>query len=181
LGLYLISRQADVNRRLLLCGYQAWELVLARLLVLGCAIVAVSIFSGVLLQLCFAPRHLSTTILGLVLVGFVYGCYGLLAGSIFKRELEGVLSIVLLANIDVAWLQNPIFYTESKNKAVIRWLPAHFPAQTGMIGAFSDHSAARAVWVSLGYGSLLLGLAVLVFWARMRVVAAPEARAQRTR
>ncbi len=179
LGLYLMSRQAEVNRRLLLCGYRAWELVLSRLLVLGCAIGAVSVFSGLLLQICFAPRHLLLTIVGFFLVGTVYGCYGLLAGSIFRRELEGVLSIVLLANIDVAWLQNPIFYTESKNKLVIRCLPAHFPSQVSMIGAFSDYSIRWAVLASLAYGAVLLSLAVLVFWWRMRIVTPREANSPR--
>jgi hypothetical protein len=86
-----------------------------------------------------------------------------------------VLPIVLLANIDVAWLQNPIFYTESKNQAVIRWLPAHFPSQTGMMGAFSDHSVQRAASLSLGYGWLLLVLSpcwcfgcVCVWWPQRR-------------
>jgi hypothetical protein len=175
LGLYLINRQAEVNRRLLLCGYRASQLVIARLLVLGCAVALVSTFSGLLLLCFFSPRHLATTVLGFVLVGFVYGCYGLLAGSIFKRELEGVLSIVLLANVDVAWLQNPIFYSESKNKLVIRFLPAHFPSQVSMIGAFSDHAVRSAVGVSLAYGSLLLALAVLVFWWRMHVVSLASA------
>ena len=126
LGFYLISRQTEVSRRLLLCGYRSWQVVATRLAVLGCAIVAVSLFCGALLLGFFVPRHVGNVVLGFVLVGTVYGCYGLLAGSIFRRELEGVLSIVLLTNIDVAWLQNPIFYTESKNTpqraTVLRWI-----------------------------------------------------------
>ncbi len=31
--------------------------------------------------------------------GFVYGSYGLIVGALFRRELEGVLFIVLLAII----------------------------------------------------------------------------------
>ena len=172
LGFYLISRQTEVSRRLLLCGYRSWQIVLARLAVLGCAIGAVALFSGVLLLTFFSPQHFGKVVLGFALVGAVYGCYGLLAGSIFHRELEGVLSIVLLTNIDVAWLQNPIFYTESKNRFVIEWLPAHMPSQVSMIGAFTDHAIAFPVAASLAYGCALLLLAVMVFWARMRVLGA---------
>ena len=172
LGFYLISRQTEVSRRLLLCGYRSWEIVVARLAVLGCAIVAVSLFSGALLLMFFSPQHITQVVLGFALVGAVYGCYGLLAGSIFHRELEGVLSIVLLTNIDVAWLQNPIFYTESKNKFVIQWLPAHMPSQVSMIGAFTDHSVGFPVAASIAYGAALLLLAVLVFWWRMRILGA---------
>ncbi len=172
LGFYLISRQTEVSRRLLLCGYRSWEIVVARLAVLGCAIVAVALFSGALLLTFFSPQHLTQVVLGFALVGAVYGCYGLLAGSIFHRELEGVLSIVLLTNIDVAWLQNPIFYTESKNKFVIQWLPAHMPSQVSMIGAFTDHSVGFPVAASIAYGTALLLLAVMVFWWRMRILGA---------
>lgn len=172
LGFYLISRQTEVSRRLLLCGYLSWQIVVARLAVLACAIAAISLFSGALLLSFFIPQHLGSVILGFALVGMVYGCYGLLAGSIFHRELEGVLSIVLLTNIDVAWLQNPIFYTESKNRFVIQWLPAHMPSQVSMIGAFTDHSILMPVVLSILYGTIFLVFAVLIFWWRMRILSA---------
>ena len=175
LGFYLISRQTEVSRRLLLCGYRSWELVVARLAVLACAIVAISLFSGTLLLSFFTPQHIGLVMLGFALVGMVYGCYGLLAGSIFHRELEGVLSIVLLTNIDVAWLQNPIFYTESKNRFVIQWLPAHMPSQVSMIGAFTDHPVLMPVALSILYGATLLMFAVLIFWWRMRILRASTA------
>ena len=169
LGFHLISRQAEVSRRLLVCGYRAWELVVTRLAVLTCAVVIVSLFSGLLLRLFFAPQHLAVVIVGFVLVGLVYGCYGLLAGSIFKRELEGILSIVLVTNIDVGWLQNPIFYTSSEHREVIHVLPAYFPAQVSITAAFSDYTTGYAAAGSLAYGGALLIVAVAVFWSRMRV------------
>lgn len=168
LGFHLISRQAETSRRLLLCGYRSWEVIAARLSVLAVAVVLVSIFSGLLLRTFFAPQHLVAVVAGFVLVGLVYGCYGLVAGSLFKRELEGILSIVLLTNIDVAWLQNPIFYTSSEHREVIHALPAYFPAQVSMIGAFSDFSVQRAVLCSLAYGASLLLVALVIFWSRMK-------------
>ncbi len=169
LGFHLISRQTDVARRLLLCGYHPWELVMARLSVLVVAVAVVSLFSLALLLMFFVPRHLGGVLASFVLVGFVYGCCGLLAGSIFKRELEGILSIVLITNVDVGWLQNPIFYTASERRDVIQALPAYFPAQVGMTSAFSDFSVLTSTWGSLAYGAALLVLAVSLFWSRMHV------------
>lgn len=40
----------------------------------------------------------------------MYSCYGLMVGAISLHELEGIFLIVLLANIDVGWLQNPSYY-----------------------------------------------------------------------
>ncbi len=106
-------------------------------------------------------------VLGFILIGYVYGCYGLLVGAVFRSELEGILLIVLLTNIDVGWLQNPIFYSEAQNKAIIRWLPAFFPSQSSMISAFTDHSIWKSVLLSICYGSIFLIAALLVFWRKI--------------
>jgi ABC-2 type transport system permease protein len=176
LGFHLIARQEEASRRLVLCGYRPWQLVLARLAALLIAVVAVSVISCVMLRGFFAPAHLLGTFVGLVLVGLVYGCYGLLAGALFPRELEGILSIVLLTNVDLAWLQNPVYYTEAQNRAVIRALPGYWPAQAGMIASFSDHSISRAAVMSLLYAAALLVVAVSLFWRRMHLHTATDAR-----
>jgi hypothetical protein len=175
LGFHLIARQGDASRRLVLCGYRPWQLVTARLAALAIAVVAVSAFSCAMLRGFFAPTHLLATGIGLVLVGLVYGCYGLLAGALFPRELEGILSIVLLTNVDLAWLQNPVYYTEAQNRAVIRALPGYWPAQVGMIAAFSDHPIWRAASMSLLYAAALLVIAVSLFWRRMHLHAGGDA------
>jgi hypothetical protein len=90
-------------------------------------------------------------------------------GALFKRELEGILFIVLLANIDAGWLQNPIYYADAQNKAIIRHLPAYFPSQVSMASAFTEHSILNPLVGSLIYGSLLLLAAMGIFWWRMRL------------
>ena len=108
-------------------------------------------------------------ILGFTLGGFVYGCYGLLIGSLLRRDLEGILFIVLLANIDAGWLQNPIYYTAAQNTELIRRLPAYYPSQVSLVSAFSQFSAVWPVVGSIAYGSILLGLAVFFYWRKTRV------------
>jgi len=169
LALNVIQRHSGANRRLVLCGYHPGELVLAKLFALLCAVALIACYVAAILRLFFAPRHFLLFVLGIVLAGFVHACYGLLAGAIVQRELEGILLIVLLVNIDAGWLQNPIFYAYAQNKLLIRRLPAYFPSQATVVSAFTDHSIAKPLMGSLVYGGILLLSALLVYLYRMRV------------
>jgi hypothetical protein len=168
LSMNLIQRNAQVVRRLIICGYTASEIAISRLLVMFAVIVFLGFYVCSMLWIFFDPENFLMVVLGFVMVGFVYGSYGLLIGSLLKGELEGILLITLLSNIDVGWLQNPIFYAGALNKAIIRVLPAFYPSQLSIISAFSEHSAGRALAGSMVYGGILLILALFIFWLRMR-------------
>ena len=169
LALNLTQKHAAANRRLVLCGYTTSELLAAKFLTLAGLIVGIGVYLSSLLLLFFRPGRLLLVFLGFILAGFVYGSYGLMVGALFRRELEGILFIVLLANIDIGWLQNPIYYADAQNKFIIRHLPAYFPSQVSMTAAFSGHSVLAPLWAGLVYGSLLLLAAVLVFGWKMRI------------
>jgi hypothetical protein len=169
LALVLVQKHAPANRRLVLAGYRPSELILSKLALLGCVVALIGSYVAAMLLLFFPPEHLGLLVVGFMLGGYVYGCYGLLVGSVVRQELEGILLVVLLANIDVGWLQNPLFYAEAQNKAIIRHLPAFFPAQASMIAAFTDHPVTVPVLGSLAYGSSLLVIAMLLYWRKMRV------------
>jgi hypothetical protein len=169
LAMNLLQKETGAHRRLILCGYRPSELLAAKLSVLLFVIILISLFVALMLPLFFRPQRFLLTMMAFALGGFVYGCYGLLVGALCRRELEGILLIVLLANIDVGWLQNPTFYTDAQNTAIIRYLPAHFPSQASMIAAFTDHAWHMPLLCSLLYGSALLCIAVSIFWWKMRV------------
>ncbi|MBA3766076.1 MAG: ABC transporter permease [Acidobacteria bacterium] len=169
LAMSLIQKQTEAHRRLILCGYRPMELVVSKLAVLLCVIVLISLFVAAMLPLFFRPDRFALVFLGFALGGFVYGCYGLLVGALCKRELEGILFIVLLSNIDVGWLQNPTFYADAQNTAIIRYLPAYFPSQMSMVAAFTKHSITNSLIGSLLYGSAFLIVSVLIFWWKMRI------------
>ncbi|MDC1379665.1 hypothetical protein N8273_03405 [Algibacter sp.] len=168
LALNLIQKNNAVNRRLIICGYHPIELMISILLALILVIVLIAIYIGMLTNAFYTVDHLGRFILGLVLIGFVYGSYGLLVGSLIKMELEGILLIVLLVNIDVGWLQNPLFYAEAQNQIIIKFLPAYFPSQTAIITAVTDYSAAAAIVNSLLYGLVFLSFSMLIFFYKMR-------------
>lgn len=117
-----------------------------------------AVYISLLTQLLYPIDHWLLFVLGLALIGLVYGCYGLAIGSLIKGELEGILMIVLLVNIDAGWLQNPLFYAEAQNQVIIRFLPAYYPSQTAIIAAFTDHSILNASLYSMLYGALFLSL-----------------------
>jgi hypothetical protein len=168
LGLRLMQRDVEVSRRLVLCGYRPWELIAAKLAVLAAVVLAISAYVVAALPLFFEPQRLAGVWLGFVLGGWVYGCWGLLVGALIRRQLEGILFVVLLTNIDAGWLQNPVWYAEAQNTAVIRALPAHLPSQTSMAAAFSDLAIAAPAAGSLAYGAVFLLLAVGINGWRMR-------------
>lgn len=163
LAMNLAQKDAQASRRLVLCGYRPAELVAARLAVLSCVVVAVSCVVAGGLRVFFAPERLAGVVAGFALVGWVYGCYGLLVGSLLKNSLEGILLVALLANIDAGWLQNPLYYADAQNQAVIRALPAYFPSQVSMAAAFTSHAVWRPSLGALVYGAALLVAAAAAY------------------
>jgi hypothetical protein len=169
LGVNLMQKYAEGNRRLVFCGYRPSELVLAAIAILVTTMVVLSVYCVLVMLPFFVPKHALIVLLGLILIGFVYGSYGMLIGAVWKRELESIISIILLTNIDVAWLQNPIFYADIETKFIVHWLPAYFPGQVAMSGAFTDQLPLGPILGSLAYGGVLLLLAILVFWRNLRL------------
>ncbi len=169
LAMNLIQKNSKINRRLILCGYHPLELLLSNLLALTLIIVLISVYVGLITSAFFHVSHPGLMIFSLALTGFVYGGYGLVVGSLVEGELEAILLIVLLANIDAGWLQNPIFYAEAQNQVIIHWLPAYFPSQSAIFAAFTDYSILRASLASLLYGSGFLAFSMLIFYLKMRI------------
>lgn len=169
LALNLVQIENDVNRRLIICGYHPFELLISNLLALLMIILTIAVYIGLLINVFVSVRHLLMFIFGLMLIGFVYGCYGLAVGSMIKGKLEGVFFIVMLANIDSGWLQNPMYYAEAHNNVIIRYLPAYFPSQSAIIAAFTDYSGANARFYSILYGTGFLILALFIFYNKMRI------------
>lgn len=169
-GANLVQRRIDVSRRLVLCGYQATELMVAKLGVLLLIILVSAIYTMGLLLLLLKLERWWGVFGGFALAAFVYGTYGLCVGSIFRRDLETIFAILLLINIDTGWLQNPIYYLDARSPWLIESLPGHLPAQTAFLAALTSHSVLRTAGLATLYGLMFLVIALLVYGFRMRVV-----------
>lgn len=138
------------------------EMRRSRIALIGC-------YVGAITPLFFRSQRFILVLLGFMMAAYVYGAYGMFIGAIFPRELEGILFIVLLANLDIGWLQNPIYYADAQNKAIIRHLPAYFPSQLSMVSAFTGQPVLQPLLGSLAYGTLLLAAAMFLYSRRMRL------------
>ena len=169
LALNLIQRNRDATRRLILCGYAPQEILVSKLAALLFFIIAVSLYVGTLSHVLHNMEHFISYLFSLTLIGFVYGCYGLLVGTLIKGELEGILMIVLLVNIDVGWLQNPFFYEAAQNQFMIRYLPAYYPSQASIISAFTDHAFGSPTIYSMIYGGIFLLMSLIIYFLTMKI------------
>ena len=89
LSMNLIQRNVQVIRRLIICGYTSTEIAMSKLIVMFVIIVLLGFYVGSMLWIFFEPQNFLLVVLGFVMVGFVYGSYGLLIGILLKGELEG--------------------------------------------------------------------------------------------
>jgi hypothetical protein len=107
---------------------------------------------------------------GFLFLGVIYGSFGGIIGSYSRDFLVAFLGIFLLADLDAAWLQNPVYYSASQEKEFLRWLPAHFPTQLVFSSAFTNNANANAWYGSAGYLVLSFGLLFLLVSFSMRRV-----------
>lgn len=166
----LIQQQVEANRRLVLCGYRSSELIAARLLVLLGLVAATAAYTWLIAGLFAGEVFAPGVLLGMASGAFVYGCYGLLVGSLFRRDLESIFAILVLINIDAGWLQNPIYYAAAGSKWLIEGLPAHYPSQVAYLSAFTSYPIGTEMLGVLGYGVAFLAAAIITYERRMKVV-----------
>jgi hypothetical protein len=169
LAFLLVIGSLASDRRLVFEGYRPAELLLARLIVMSGVAVVVAAYVRLLLPLFAAPPRTGGIFAGLFLGSLVYAALGLALGALVRREIEGMLVILLLVNIDAGWLQNPVFYAHAHQQQLIRLLPAHYPGQVVMASAFTDAGTAGAVMLSVAVAAGLSIVAAVLYGLRVRV------------
>lgn len=168
LAFNLVFKRVKVDQRLSNCGYLPIEILASKLLALIGLVLAISIYESLITLLFLDPLHYGRFLSGFILAGLIYSCYGLLIGAISKHELEGIFLIILVANIDIGWLQNPMYFSESTNQQVIKSMPGFLPTQLANIGAFTNEFAIITIWGSILYALIFLFAAIFVFWLRIK-------------
>jgi hypothetical protein len=133
-GLFVVSGSAEGDRRLVLAGFRAGEVLTARLGVIGFAAVLTTAVSLAVTAAGFTPRNWGIFILGTVLVALTYGMIGVLLGPLFGR-LGGLYLMLVLPFIDAGLAQNPMFDLAPPTWA--RFLPAHGAVRVLLDGAFT--------------------------------------------
>ncbi len=163
-ALVLVQRNRETYRRLLICGFGLPSLLISFFITQALLTAAIAAYLTGIITLFLSPLHWMGVFWGLFLIGMVYAAYASLVGSLVRGHLEGIFMIVLLANIDAGWLQNPLFYAGAQNQIIIRYLPAFYPSQVTLIKAFSDHESYVAALYAIAYAFLLMLLSVLAYF-----------------
>jgi hypothetical protein len=171
---YVVHGRVSADRRLVLAGFSPGELAVSKLLLLASLIALLSLYEAGLVAWLADVRRPGWLYLAFVSAGLVYGSLGLALGALVRHELQGILAIVLLANIDIGWLQNPAYYADSSGRWLIESLPGFFPAQLAVVAALTKSAvggvAARAAAIAIGAAVVAL---VAIAW-RVRLAGQPS-------
>jgi len=167
LAFNLVHKRRDVDRRLVLAGYRAHEVLVAKLVVLLSLVALLAVYESLILSPWVVPKHFGGLALGFFFGGLVYGCLGMLVGALVRGELEGVFVIVFLTNIDAGWLQNPIYFAHSQSKSLIQSLPGYGPIQLAVVNAFTDDAPHGILSRAIVWSAVALGASLFAFGMRI--------------
>ncbi|MHB9287834.1 hypothetical protein ACKVMT_12445 [Halobacteriales archaeon Cl-PHB] len=163
-GLFVMQGSADTDRRLVVAGFRARQVVLGRLgLLVGVAAVATAVAVGVML-VAFDPAHLGWYLLATVLTALTYGTVGVLAGLVLGK-LAGIYLVMFGAMVDLFIFQNPLAAEAPPGSRV---LPGHFPTNLAIEAGFAESVSMAPLTWSLAYLLGLAGLAMLAFYGKTR-------------
>jgi hypothetical protein len=109
-----------------------------------------------------------TVFAGFLLITVIYGAYGGIVGVLSRSFMPALLLIVLLADLDAAWLQNPVYYSAAQESQVIHWLPAFYPCQMVFSAAFTQRANSSALGGALVWALVTVAILIVAVQLRMR-------------
>ena len=133
-------------------------------------IVTLAMLISVSLWFTIDIRQIFGLLLGFILMGVIYGTIGGIFGLISRDYMVAMLAMVLLANLDAGWLQNPVFYSSAQETEVIKWLPAFFPTQLVFASAFTENWNIWATGMSLFISIFLFTMIISIVYIKTRDV-----------
>lgn len=160
LGVFQIVGALAPDRRLIVCGYRPSEVLLARLLSILTAgiLVAVISFLTFRYQTDITPEAPVLAVGALIAAASVYGLIGVIVGGLLRRELEGSLVLVFLADLD-AFTAIDAIPTESP---LLDYLPLAVPHELLSDAVYEGSVATDDVLAVVGYVAVLSVLALTV-------------------
>ncbi len=120
---------AAFDRRLVLCGYRQWVLMLAKLTAMLITSALVALYAALALLLFWRPVSLPLVWVGFFAATLIYGAFGLLIGALVTSEVAGFFLVIMISLFDT-FLQNPV-ENPLANKPVVAVLP--------ILWAYADH------------------------------------------
>ncbi|HUX88329.1 MAG TPA: efflux RND transporter periplasmic adaptor subunit [Chloroflexota bacterium] len=179
-GFYLMLSAKQVDRRLVLCGYQPFEILAARSIILLTLCVLLTIYVLLILTPFFTPDNWPSFFGGMLLCALIYGLYGKIVGILIARELEGTWVVMVLPFLDTGYLEVPGF-SSVLNAGWLKLMPGYFPSRITIDSAFTvvfdvGHDFVGGVVYAACFWLLAAGL----FWYATRSYAGPKAERRDT-
>jgi hypothetical protein len=167
-AILLFHRNFDYFRYCIGIGLSPGAFIGARFAFFLTMVVVLALFITWVVGLLATLKNPAGVLLGFLLVGAIYGAYGGMVGLLSRDFMVAVLCVVLLANLDAGWLQNPVFYSTAQESTLIHWLPAFHPTQVVFAAAFSGRLNLWATALSLFYALLFVATMLVVVRLRVR-------------
>lgn len=164
-GLVLMQDARNVDGRLVLAGYQAREVILARLGTLAVLVTLVTAVTVGVMAYDVMPDQPALFIIAIFVVTLLYGLVGMVLGVVFDR-VAGLWTILVVSMLDIGLFQSPLF-PMGEDAWWVKILPGHHPMEvvfdTGL-------TAQLDTLAHLGWGLVylvLVGAATILLFYRL--------------
>lgn len=151
------------DRRLVLSGYPAWQILTARLCVLAAVALPLAAVGVMPAALAMPARHPELVFLADLCAGLIAAAFGMLVGTLLPRATEGVLVVVIVIGLGMSLGQDAgrFFFLYPALQLLISARLAPHPAVALYLGQ------------TLLVMALFLGPSLGVWWWRTRIVRHP--------
>ena len=126
-GLLLMQQARTVDRRLVVTGYRAREVVIARLGTLGILVTLVTAVTVGVMAYDVMPEQPVLFVLAIFVITLLYGLVGMLLGVVLDR-VAGLWTILVVSMLDVGLFQSPLF-PMGEETWWVAVLPGHHPME----------------------------------------------------
>lgn len=162
-GLLLMQTARTTDRRLVLAGYRAREVIVARFGMLASLAILVTAVSVGVMTYDVVPEQPLLFLSAMFVVTLLYGLLGMLLGVGLDR-VAGLWTILVLSMLDVGLFQSPLF-PMGEDAWWVKVLPGYHPMEVVFDAGLTDQADTI---VHLGWGVaylLIVGMAsILVFY-----------------
>lgn len=156
---FSVTGSLERDRRLVLCGYGAWQILLARLGLLACVSVVLAFAATLIFAVLTFSLHPELTWLAAFLAGLIAAGTGMFLGTLLPRPTEGMLIIIGLFGIGM-----------SLGEEASRYFFMYPTQQLLRAGRFArDPWPVPHIWQGLLIAGVFVGLALILWSWRTRV------------
>lgn len=126
-GLLLMQEARTVDGRLVLAGYRAREVIIARFGTLGVLVTVVTAVTVGVMAYDVMPEQPTVFVLATFVVTLLYGLVGMLLGIVLDK-VAGLWTILVVSMLDIGLFQSPLF-PMAEDAWWVKILPGYHPME----------------------------------------------------